>query len=236
MPDFSYTASDLEGHIVTGVIEAKDADEAMRIIGQMGLLRPRLVAGRLSADEADDFATTVSDAVSSDMPLAAALEAAAMEIDRPKLRAALQRLGKVVQDGNSLDAALVRLDDLIPPETAALLSASSRSGAIAHVLPDIIEQRKAVRMIWLELVMLVSYPLVVLYAAMLLFKPNWVLAMLGILGAGCVYLFAVQEEALLIEKFGESYRRYMQAVPRFNLLAGSLRLLLARLAEKRGVP
>jgi protein-S-isoprenylcysteine O-methyltransferase Ste14 len=75
-----------------------------------------------------------------------------------------------------------------------------------------------------------------MYLAVFLFDPNWVLALVGILGVACVYWFTRQEEQLLVEKFGESYRRYMQAVPRFNLPAGAIRLLLKRRAEDRRTP
>jgi len=64
-----------------------------------------------------------------------------------------------------------------------------------------------------------------MYVVVLLFNPNWILAILGILGVACTYWFARQEEQQLIAKFGESYEHYMQRVPRFNLLAGIMRLL-----------
>lgn len=73
-----------------------------------------------------------------------------------------------------------------------------------------------------------------MYMAMILFKPNWMLTVLGIAGAACVYGFTVQEEAFLTTKFGESYRRYMQSVPRFNLVTGAIRFLLRLDAEARG--
>ena len=73
-----------------------------------------------------------------------------------------------------------------------------------------------------------------MYIAVLLFKLNWILAILGIAGVTCVVLFTVQEEALLIDRFGECYRRYMQAVPRFNLLAGVIWLLVKHRVEDRG--
>ena len=75
-----------------------------------------------------------------------------------------------------------------------------------------------------------------MYAVMFLFKPNWMLAALGLAGAACVYLFSLQEEARLKEKFGLAYGRYMQAVPRFNLVAGAIRLLSERRVEDRGRP
>jgi protein-S-isoprenylcysteine O-methyltransferase Ste14 len=75
-----------------------------------------------------------------------------------------------------------------------------------------------------------------MYLVVLLFNPNWVLAMLGILGVACVYCFTRQEEQRLVGKFGASYRRYMQAVPRFNLAAGVIRLLLKQRVEDRRTP
>jgi protein-S-isoprenylcysteine O-methyltransferase Ste14 len=67
-----------------------------------------------------------------------------------------------------------------------------------------------------------------MYVVVFLFEPNWVLALLGVLGAACVVLFTRQEEARLVEKFGEPYTSYMERVPRFNLAAGIIRRLGAR--------
>jgi protein-S-isoprenylcysteine O-methyltransferase Ste14 len=67
-----------------------------------------------------------------------------------------------------------------------------------------------------------------MYLVVLLFNPNWILASIGALGAACVYVLTRQEEQLLIEKSGESYRHYMQRVPRFNLPVGLLRQLRGR--------
>jgi len=63
-----------------------------------------------------------------------------------------------------------------------------------------------------------------MYLVVLLFNPNWILAIVSILGVACVYCFTQQEDQLLVAKFGEPYRHYMQSVPRFNLLAGIIRL------------
>jgi protein-S-isoprenylcysteine O-methyltransferase Ste14 len=87
---------------------------------------------------------------------------------------------------------------------------------------------------------LVRHPLylgwLLMYVAMVLFKPNWIVAVLGIAGAACVYGFTVQEEERLKGKYGESYECYMAAVPRFNLVTGTMRLFLNRSAQDRGSP
>jgi protein-S-isoprenylcysteine O-methyltransferase Ste14 len=79
---------------------------------------------------------------------------------------------------------------------------------------------------------LVRHPLylgwMLMYLVIFFFNPNWILAIVSILGAACVYSFSRQEDQRLVAKFGDPYRRYMQAVPRFNLLAGVLRRLRDR--------
>jgi protein-S-isoprenylcysteine O-methyltransferase Ste14 len=88
---------------------------------------------------------------------------------------------------------------------------------------------------------LVRHPMylgwMLMYVAMVLFEPHWLIAALGVAGVASVYLFTVQEErSHLLIKFGEAYRSYTQAVPRFNLVAGAIRLLRARSAADRGAP
>jgi protein-S-isoprenylcysteine O-methyltransferase Ste14 len=38
----------------------------------------------------------------------------------------------------------------------------------------------------------------------------------------------LREEQMSIEKFGDDYKRYMQKVPRMNLLVGVIRLLRSK--------
>lgn len=67
-----------------------------------------------------------------------------------------------------------------------------------------------------------------MHAVVPLFKPNALLAVLGMAGIACVVWFTLQEEAELLAKFGDSYRNYMQTVPRYELLAGAARQLRTR--------
>lgn len=61
--------------------------------------------------------------------------------------------------------------------------------------------------------------------ALPLISQHWAVAVLGIVVAILYYLNTFDEEASVIEKFGDQYREYMQRVPRINFLLGIYRLL-----------
>ena len=60
---------------------------------------------------------------------------------------------------------------------------------------------------------------------MMLFAQHWLIVLLGIAGMACVAAFTRQEDRRLVEKFGEDYKRYMQRVPRLNIVVGIVRLV-----------
>ncbi len=52
-----------------------------------------------------------------------------------------------------------------------------------------------------------------------------------VLGGGAIlffYIHAAQEEKGLLERFGQEYRSYMERVPRFNFVSGTVRVLRGR--------
>jgi protein-S-isoprenylcysteine O-methyltransferase Ste14 len=58
-----------------------------------------------------------------------------------------------------------------------------------------------------------------------LLYPHWLFVVLGIPGAAILYWSAREEEKLLVTRFGDSYRSYMQRVPRMDLATGVIRRL-----------
>jgi protein-S-isoprenylcysteine O-methyltransferase Ste14 len=62
----------------------------------------------------------------------------------------------------------------------------------------------------------------------LLIAWHWSSALLGLLSMILVYADTFKADQYCIEKFGDAYERYMQKVPRVNVLLGALRLLLRR--------
>jgi protein-S-isoprenylcysteine O-methyltransferase Ste14 len=68
-------------------------------------------------------------------------------------------------------------------------------------------------------------------AGMLLFQ-HWIIIILGIPIIPLTYIDLIRADKDAIEKFGDDYKRYMQKVPRMNLLLGVIRLLRRKREDK----
>jgi protein-S-isoprenylcysteine O-methyltransferase Ste14 len=66
------------------------------------------------------------------------------------------------------------------------------------------------------------------YVALVLIAQHWLVALVAVAGAACMYLICKHEERRLLARLGEEYARYMGEVPRVNLLTGIVRLLRRR--------
>jgi len=64
-----------------------------------------------------------------------------------------------------------------------------------------------------------------LFIAMALFLPNWIMIGLSVINQAIIYAFTVSEERVNIVIFGDSYREYMARVPRLNPIIGLIRVL-----------
>ena len=64
--------------------------------------------------------------------------------------------------------------------------------------------------------------------ALVLMSQHWLSVISGLLGSALFYKDVLREEQRCIEKFGDDYKRYIQKVPRMNLLGGVIRLLRRR--------
>lgn len=68
--------------------------------------------------------------------------------------------------------------------------------------------------------------------ALVLMSQHWLSVISWIVGSALFYRDVLREEQMSIEKFGDGYKRYMQKVPRMNLLLGVIRLLLRKREDK----
>jgi protein-S-isoprenylcysteine O-methyltransferase Ste14 len=64
-----------------------------------------------------------------------------------------------------------------------------------------------------------------IFLSMAFFLPHWIMVVLAVVNVIYIYWFMLIGEQQNIEKFGDDYVRYMQSVPRANLIAGFIRLL-----------
>jgi len=68
--------------------------------------------------------------------------------------------------------------------------------------------------------------------SLVLMSQHWLSVFSGVMGSALFYKDVLREEQMAIEKFGDDYRRYMQKVPRMNLLSGLVRLLRRKREDK----
>ncbi len=61
-----------------------------------------------------------------------------------------------------------------------------------------------------------------------LWYPHWLFWLLGAMGTGVIYMSCMEEDRLMVEKFGNDYAAYMKRVPRVNLALGLVRLIRRR--------
>ena len=68
----------------------------------------------------------------------------------------------------------------------------------------------------------------VLFLSWIFFHPHWIIVLISFVNIAIVHWFILQGERQNITKFGDAYRRYMETVPRLNLLAGLIRCLQSK--------
>jgi len=64
---------------------------------------------------------------------------------------------------------------------------------------------------------------ILLSLALILIAQDWMVTVIGVLAMAFSYLITVNADCVNLEKFGDDYRRYMEAVPRTNFLLGIIR-------------
>jgi protein-S-isoprenylcysteine O-methyltransferase Ste14 len=67
--------------------------------------------------------------------------------------------------------------------------------------------------------------------SLMLISQHWLSAVLGVPSIVLLYVAMGMEEETNIEKFGDDYERYMERVPKANVVAGVIRLLQRRSKE-----
>lgn len=67
-----------------------------------------------------------------------------------------------------------------------------------------------------------------IFVATVLLYPHWLFAVLGVMGVILLYFSVKEEDAKLVQRFGDDYKEYMQRVPGMYFIAGIIRLYRRR--------
>lgn len=146
MPDFSYTARNIEGSLIKGHIRADSPREAARSIAQEGLFVADLVAvseskpffaflqRRIDKKYAVVFCREFSIMMQAGLSIDASLKILLTQHNPAVLQRMLQDLYEQIQAGSSLADALKRYPEVFPDTMVYLIAAGEVSGNLGTVL------------------------------------------------------------------------------------------------------
>src|SRR5262245_60399573 len=112
----------------------------------------------LSATAAEAVLDRAAHLAGAGMPLAAGLRASAAESDSWRLSRGLRRIAADLERGRSLDDSLKDSIRRLPPHLVGLIQAAQRSGAVAPMLVEWLDNRRAARSHWRAIVAALAYP------------------------------------------------------------------------------
>lgn len=173
MAEFTYVGVDQSGVPIEGTIDATNPREVYETRRAEGDTiynvwlagGPKLFPGRerpLRVEDLNVFTSQLASLTASGVPLAPALGELARETSGRRVSKVLERVRNDVDQGNSLEDALERHGDTIPPLYRALVRVGERTGN----LPEVLRQLSVFgqRYLWLRyrLQIAMAYPIVLM--------------------------------------------------------------------------
>lgn len=155
MPTFRYEAFNESGAAVSGTIEAGNADEARQILVAKGLMPSKLAKGGKSADSSGKdslkykmakvkipdmilFTKQMRTMLAAGISIVRLLDILTEQCDNPKLKVAVQDIGKDIREGTSLYNAFRKHPKIFNDLYCSLLRAGETSGNLPEVLDRLI--------------------------------------------------------------------------------------------------
>ena len=113
-------------------------------------------------------------------------------------------------------------------------------GAVLYILSVLTLRKKGVgNVVESGIYGIVRHPMylgaMIMFFSHVFLGQNWIVAIGTIVALVCCYRIILSDEQQNLEKFGDSYKRYMQTIPRMNILLGILRLLQRRRSKSQEV-
>jgi type II secretory pathway component PulF len=124
--------------------------------------------GRLSGADAAELSRQIAGLASAGLPMAHGLIALGEELPRGRLRRSMNELARTLESGVTLDQALEKQSDTIPPHLRGLVVAGLRSGRLGDILSRFSQYvgvgTELKRRLWLSL----AYPILTVCTALAL--------------------------------------------------------------------
>ena len=195
MADFSYSARDAAGTLVSSRLTAVDRKEALRKIRSRGLTPIKVTQGTAPSDKGGKagksiaaklksrrssakakavkvgrrhvlpFLKNFQELYKSGLPIAEALRILHNRIKDPAQHAINKRLLRSVQEGRSFSDALTEFGPVFEPSTINLIGAGEVTGSLHEVLGRLIEYRENQRDMRSKVVTSLVYPGIILLVA-----------------------------------------------------------------------
>ena len=177
---YRYQGINSKGKNVSGRMRATDRDEVASLLQEQGVKIERIAededaaelayagpevsqANRFSNLSSHDFEVIsdhLSDLTRAKLPLSMGLEAVSHEIENARIRSAVQSMASELNAGNDLETVLA--DSKAPRELCALVHAGTQSGRMTEILADYVAHTRQLSEMKNQLLMALSYPLILL--------------------------------------------------------------------------
>jgi general secretion pathway protein F len=179
MPRFRYQATDDDGRTQTGEIAARDQNDARRQLIDRGLTVKHLAdlepaqlptaPSRLTSSDAEELVAQIAEIGKANIPMSIGLRAAAAEASNRRIRRALTHLAEGTERGQSLEEVLTASTGSFPSHVAGLIAAATRTSQLGGALDELLEHHRKIRDMRRMVITSVSYPLLVVGAAAIVF-------------------------------------------------------------------
>lgn len=210
--EFRYQASNRAGEGVSGIVDARDERQAVRLLVGQGLVVSsvdvvvdkgvRRRRARASSREVQLVLQEFSTLLGAGVTLVTALSSLAKSSHHPAITTAFDGMAKAVRRGERFSAALRESGMVLPAYVHQLVEAGEATGRLAESLASAADQYEYDQRVQSEMRSALVYPLV--------------LVLSGIAAVGIIFLWVVPRFGGLLEQHGES----MPALSRITIATG----------------
>lgn len=174
MPVYSYTAKDLSGNLIKGMLNASDPNQLMSLLQEDGafLLKSKRIEyenspSRLKPMELADMARQIGNMEGAGLPLYRAIEVLLGYSATPKLKQIYQKILRSLQKGDSLSKAIEEQGYAFPEYFINMVRVAESNGKLAKTAIELAEHYEKEHRLNTKIQGVMTYPLILLVITVL---------------------------------------------------------------------